>query len=132
MVISEASVHLSQDLSFQFKTEASLAEGHQDSQGPKDLPQEEKLKLVQHGEDMAFRRSWRMEPVLHDGMIRNNEQKLKKDKVRLDLRKNFLQFGQSRTDQNLRNQKILLREIVQSLEVFKTKLYTNQLVISHT
>lgn len=76
-------------MSFQFKTGASLAEGHQDSQGLKDLPQEEKLRLVQHGEDTAFRGPWRMEPVLCDGMIRDNGQKVKLDKVRLDLRKNF-------------------------------------------
>lgn len=76
-------------MSFKFKTGASLAEGHQDSQGLKDLPQEEKLRLVQHGEDMAFGGPWRMEPVLHDGMITDNRQKLKQYKIRLDLRKNF-------------------------------------------
>lgn len=38
---------------------------------------------------MEKRGSWRMEPVLHDGMIRHNRQKLKKDKVSLDLRKNI-------------------------------------------
>lgn len=121
-------IYLPLDLSSQFKNGASLAEGHQDSQGLKDLPQREKLRLVQHGEDMAFRGSWSMEPVLHDGMIRNNGQKLKKDRVRLDLRKNFLTVWLAKN----RNQKRLLREIVQSLKVFKTKLHTNKLVRSHS
>lgn len=94
MVISEVSVLyiLPRICEFQFKTGTSLAKGHQDSQGLKDLPQEEKLRLVQHGEDTAFRGSWRMEPVLPGGMMRDNGQKLKKDKVRLALRKNFFTF----------------------------------------
>lgn len=60
---SESAIHLAQDLWVQFKTGASLAKGHQDSQGWKDLPQEEKLRLVQHGEDVAFTGFWKMEPV---------------------------------------------------------------------
>lgn len=96
MVISEVSVlYLTQDVSFKFKTGVSLVEDHQNGQGIEGFTLGGEAESCStwrrlfgdlivggHQEDGA-----RLFMVLCNGRTRDNGQKLKQDKFRLDLRK---------------------------------------------
>lgn len=73
-----------------------------------------------HQEDGA-----RLFTVLHHGRTRNNGQKLKQDKFRLDIKKTFF------TVRAAKHWNRLLK-VVQSLKVFKTTLHVSKLVRSHS